>query len=140
MEIRKAFFDLEGDDVLVFGDRENSEEKRDAANSQHTYNKQKATSPHLLAIVEYVDVSHRDGKGVTVRKVRNHLLNVHGLSISQTQVRYSMKKLGLKYFLVKKRRRNLNSFRPERIREFLIGYDQLYRHIHDGNEERWVFV
>ena len=34
----------------------------------------------------------------------------------------------------------MNNFRPERIREFIIGYDEIYCHIRDGNSEKWVFV
>ena len=38
-----------------------------------------------------------------------------------------MKKLGLKYMPVKKRKRNMNNFRPERIRKFIISYDDAER-------------
>ena len=130
--IRKQFIESEGADVIV-----NKDDDRKGG-VRNNNNQQKVTERHLLAIVEYVDSSHAKGQSVTVRKVMNHLSNVHDLSISRTQVRYSMKKLGLKYLPVKARRRNNNSFRPERIREFVIGYDEVYRKIQNG--EKWKFV
>ena len=129
---------LPGCAQVVFGD--DDENKRGGANSGHTNNQQRVMQSHLLALLEFVDQSHLKGKGVTIRKIKNHLSNVHNLSISRTQVRYSMKKLGLKYMPVKKRKRNMNNFRPERIREFIISYNEIYRHIRDGNQEKWVFV
>ena len=130
--IRKQLIEYEGADMIV---KEGGDRKCGVSTNN---NQQKVTQHHLLAIVEYTDASHAKGQGVTVRKVMNHLSNVHDLSISRTQVRYSMKNLGLKYLPVKARRRNNNSFRPERIRDFVIEYDEVYSKFQNG--EKWKFV
>ena len=120
-------------DVLVFGNDDGSDGRGTLNNKMS-----KVSQQHLLAILEYVDLSHSKGKVVTVKKIRNHLTNVHSLEVSRTQVRYSMKKLGLRYKPVQSRRRNMNTFRPERIREYLIEYDKTQREIDNGKD--WVFV
>ena len=78
-------------------------------------------------IVDFIDNSHRQGKGVTLRKVRTSVRKKFGLEISKTCASQTMKKLGLTYQPVKKRRRNQNAYRPERIREFLVGYDGIVK-------------
>ena len=138
VDIRQHFFESEGADVLVMGEWENEEDNQRGRTNNN--NKQKVKQQHLLAIVEYVDLLHSKGSGVTCQKISNHLKKDHHLEISRTQVRYSMRKLQLSYQAVKKKRRNTNSFRPERIRDFVIGYDKIYRKITVENEDKWVFI
>ena len=139
--IRKQFFESEGADILINEVEEADETDGDGCRKRGhciNNNKQKIHLQHLHSILEYVDASHKKGQAVTVRKIRNHLRNDHHLSISRGQVHYTMKKLGLHYQPLKARRRNMNSFRPERIREYIIGYDKIKRKITSG--EKWVFV
>ena len=64
--LRKQFFESEGMDVLVFGDDTNDENKLGAANSNQNNNKKTVCICHLLAILEYVDLSHSLRKGLTL--------------------------------------------------------------------------
>ena len=61
---------------------------------------------HLHSVLEYVDASRKIGQAVTVRKISNHLRNVHHLSTSRGQDHYTMKKLCQHYQPLKARRRN----------------------------------
>ena len=60
-------------DVLVFGDDTNFNYFCGAAKIEHNNNKKTFCQCHLLVILEYFDLSHSLGKGVTLQKVKNHL-------------------------------------------------------------------
>lgn len=51
-----------------------------------------------------------------------------------------MKRLELSWRPMKRRNKKGNAFRPERIREFIIDYNEVHCHIRDGNEKKYVFV
>lgn len=129
-KIRKQFFESKGAEVVIFEpDGEASTgpvagkagSKIDANQSN-----QKLFNENLHYIVDCVDECPRRGVGVTLRKIRNCLRKKFGLRVSKTTAACTMKmkRLGLTYQPIKKRRRNQNANRLKlnRIREYLVSY------------------
>ena len=81
-EIRQQFFESEGADVVVH-EKEPEGTKAVVEGQTANYNNQKLFDEHLRHIVDFVDESHRQGKGVTLRKVRTSVCKKFGLDISK---------------------------------------------------------
>ena len=136
-EIRKQFLESEGTEVVVV-EPEDGAASGKGKTSPANHNNQKLYPEHLTFIVDYVDECHRRGASVTLRKLRNKLRDTFDIEISKQQVGYNLKRLGLSYQPVKKRRRNHNAYRPERIREYIVGKDEVMKAQARG--EKIIFV
>ena len=87
----------------------------------------------MQAILKFVDDNHASGRSVTANLVCSHLLEAHHLDVSKRCMHYCMRKLGLQYNNASFTRRNMNGFSPETIREFRIKFDEIHRHVLNGN-------
>jgi transposase len=142
-DLRKEYF--RNGEVLMCGEYAGDDDdvanmQRGAANPKYHQRQQKLFGPHYLAITKFVDDKHSKGQGVTNRKVRNHLRKEFGVKVDKRSIRRIFRKLGLTWMKVRPKRRTLNAFRRTSIRDFLIKFDEYYRHIRDDNPKGYVFV
>ena len=81
-----------------------------------------------------------NGHSVTDRLIVNHLREKHGVVMQKTSISCCVKKLGLCHGIVGKKRRKMNTFRVERIRDHLTKLDEIRKHVEAGDEEKCVEV
>jgi hypothetical protein len=79
---------------------------------------------HLLSLCQWVDKQHSEGRTVTNSKARNFIRITFEIEVTQRSVRRYFSRLGLSWQRVKTKKRTLDGYRIDAIREFLIKLDK----------------
>ena len=94
----------------------------------------------LKSIATHVDSQHAAGKCVTNRKLRVWLRKTHKVRVSKRTMGRYIQKLGLSYRPVKPRKRTLQKYRLDVIRNYLIKLDEYKKSIANGEDIIMVYT
>jgi transposase len=83
-------------------------------------NRSKLLPHHLLSLCQWVDKQHGEGRSVTNSKVQNFIRITFEIEITRRSVQRHFAQLGLSWKKIKTKKRTLDGYRIDAIRDFLI--------------------